>query len=62
MPLKSVSKAIAGAAAGAIGGSATIMIAVPDTVTMPWWGYVGVGLANAVLGYLAVYWAPRNAT
>jgi hypothetical protein len=60
MDLKSVSKAIAGAVASGVVGVGTV-VAVPSTVEMPWYGYVIVGVVNAVIGFGVVYFAPRNA-
>ena len=60
MDLAKISKAIAGAVAAGVGGAGTTAIIVPPTVEMPWWGYVIVGLANAVLGFVVVYWSPAN--
>lgn len=60
MNLGSISKAIAGASAGAISGLATSYIVIPPDVVMPWYGYVGTGLLNAAIGFAFVYLAPRN--
>lgn len=60
MNLGSISKAIAGASAGAIGSLATSYIVIPETVVMPWYGYVAVGVLNAAIGFAIVYFAPRN--
>jgi len=62
MDLRSISKAIAGAAAGTLGSLATVSIVIPPDVTMPWYGYVLVGVLNGALGLAAVYFAPRNKT
>lgn len=61
MDFAKVSKAIAGAIASGIGGAGTAAVIVPPTVDMPWWGYVLVGVVNAVLGFAVVYFAPKNA-
>ena len=61
MNLRTVSKAIAGAVATSVGAVGTTVVAVPDGIEMPWWGYVLVGLINAGIGFLVVYLAPRNA-
>lgn len=61
MDLAKVSKAIFGALAAAGGAAGTAAIVIPPTVEMPWWGYVITALANAVLGFVVVYAAPRNA-
>lgn len=60
MTLAPVSKALAGGLAAALAGTGGAAIAVPDAVAMPWWGYLAVGLANALMGFLAVYLAPAN--
>jgi len=60
MDLAKVSKAIAGALATGVGAVGTASIVIPTGITMPWWGYVIVGLANAVLGFVIVYGAPAN--
>lgn len=61
MDIRSISKAIAGGVAAAATGIGTTAVVVPADVGMPWWGYVIVGVVNAALGALAVYWAPANA-
>lgn len=59
MNLGSISKAIAGAVAtGAVGTG--MLITVPESAGMPWWGYIIVGVANAAVGFAIVYLAPRN--
>lgn len=60
MDLKTISKAIAGALAAGAGGLGTSVIAVPDGVVVPWWGYVLIGVLNAALGFAVVYIAPKN--
>lgn len=60
MNIGHISKAIAGAAAGAVGGVGTTFVVVPEGTSMPWWGYIAVGLANAAIGFAVVYRAPRN--
>lgn len=60
MDLGKISKAIAGALAAGIGGAGTSAIIVPDGINMPWYGYVIVGALNAVLGFVVVYFAPKN--
>jgi hypothetical protein len=60
MDFGKISKAIAGAVAAGIGGAGTSAVIIPDGVTMPWYGYVIVGVLNAVLGFAVVYFAPRN--
>lgn len=60
MNLSAVSKAIAGAAAGGLTSLATSFVVIPDSVVMPWYGYVLVGLINAAIGFGFVYFAPRN--
>jgi len=60
MDIRTISKAVAGGLAAAAGGLGTATIMIPADVEMPWWGYVVVGVANAALGALAVYWAPAN--
>lgn len=54
-----VSKAIAGAAAGGVLTLGTL-VTVPADVQMPWYGYVAVGIVNAVIAFGTVYFAPRN--
>ena len=61
MDLAKISKAIAGAFAAGAGAAGTAAIVIPATVEMPWWGYLITALANAVLGFLVVYAAPKNA-
>lgn len=62
--MSSVSKAIAGAivapAALALGQSTGIVAIIPPDVQAPWWGYVAAYAVAAVVGYLGVYFAPRN--
>ncbi len=53
-------KAVAGATMSGIASTGAAIVVVPPEVAMPWYGYVAVGLINAGLTYLAVYW-PRNA-
>lgn len=60
MSLRSVSKAIAGAAAGSVTGLTTTFVMIPDSVAMPWYGYFLVGVTNAAIGFGFVYFAPRN--
>jgi len=60
MTIASVSKGIAGAAAGAATGLGTAFFAVPPDVVMPWYGYLIVGALNAAVGFAVVYFAPRN--
>lgn len=64
MNLSSISKAIAGAAAGGVGTVAAMAgayyIVIPEGVTAPWWGYMIAGVANAALSFAIVYFAPRN--
>jgi len=57
--MSNVSKAIAGAVAGGVTGMGTLIV-IPPEVSMPWWGYLAVSIANAILGYGLVYFAPRN--
>lgn len=61
MDLAKISKAIAGALAAGVGGAGTSAVIIPDGVNMPWYGYILVGLVNAVLGFVVVYFAPKNA-
>lgn len=35
-------------------------ISIPAGLNMPWWGYVLVGVGNAVIGFIGVYYAPKN--
>lgn len=58
--LKTISKGIAGAAATAVGATATFIV-IPEGVEMPFWGYIVVGVLNAALGFAVVYFAPKNA-
>jgi len=60
MDLGTISKAIAGALAGAAGGIGTAAVIVPAGISMPWYGYVITALVNAALGFLVVYAAPKN--
>ena len=60
MDFGKVSKAIAGAIATGIGGTATVGVAIPPNVDMPWWGYIIVALCNSALGFAVVYLAPAN--
>lgn len=61
MDLRAISKAIAGAAATGVVSLGTYIAIPPEAAaTMPWWGYVGVGVLNAVIGFGVVYLAPRN--
>ncbi|MYZ50399.1 hypothetical protein [Propylenella binzhouense] len=62
MDLRQVSKAIAGATASAIAATGSALVVVPDSVVMPWWGYVLVGIINAGIGFAAVYLAPANSS
>ncbi|MEC5291990.1 hypothetical protein VSX64_14620 [Aurantimonas sp. C2-6-R+9] len=55
-----ISKAVGGGVAAAVGGIGTAAIAIPPEVVMPWFGYVIVGVANAGLGFVTVYWFPKN--
>jgi cobalamin biosynthesis Mg chelatase CobN len=57
--MSAVSKAIAGAAAGGLLSIGTL-VSVPADVQMPWYGYVLVGVVNAVIAFGTVYFAPRN--
>ena len=59
--LRTMSKALAGGLAAAVSGVGTAAIAIPESVAMPWYGYVVVGVINAGLGFAAVYWSPKNA-
>ena len=59
--LRTMSKALAGGLAAAVSGVGTAVIAIPDSVAMPWYGYVVVAVINAGLGFAAVYWSPKNA-
>ncbi len=59
MDLRSISKAIAGAAVTGVTSLGTFIV-IPPEVAMPWYGYVAVGLINAVIGFAVVYLAPRN--
>lgn len=58
--LRTITKAIAGATAGAMGGVGTALITVPPDVVMPFWGYILVGVLNAAIGFAGVYFAPAN--
>lgn len=64
MDFSRVSKAIAGAATGAVGlGAAQVtgfVNVIPADVAAPWWDYVLVYMAVAVVGFLGVYIAPAN--
>lgn len=60
MDLRSISKAIAGAAVTGMASLGTSFIVIPPDVSMPWYGYVAVGVINAALGFAIVYFAPRN--
>lgn len=52
--------AAAGAAGGLAGALTTgIAISVPATVTMPWYGYIVLGVVNVVLSFGVVYLASR---
>lgn len=60
MTVRSISKAVAGGVAGAA-TSGLVFVTIPPDVAMPWYGYLGVAVLNAAIGFLAVYLAPRNA-
>ena len=55
-----IAKATAGSLVGAASSIATSYVVIPDSVSMPWYGYVIAGVLNAVLGFASVYFAPRN--
>lgn len=57
-----VSKAIAGGVAAATGGSATAYVMIPAGVNAPAWLMAAIPLANFVIGFAIVYWAPANKT
>lgn len=59
MALRSISKAIAGGAAG-VATSGLVFVTIPPEVAMPWYGYIAVAVLNAAIGFAAVYLAPRN--
>ncbi|MBA3352221.1 MAG: hypothetical protein H0U23_07330 [Blastocatellia bacterium] len=64
MELAKVSKAIAGgastvAALGAAQATGFVNI-IPADVVAPWWGYVLIYIAAAVVGFVGVYVAPAN--
>lgn len=54
-------KAIAAATAAALGSAGSFAIVVPDSVLMPWWGYVIVGVLNGAVAGLVTALAPKNA-
>lgn len=62
MTLSQITKAIAGASAGALGSIGTAVVVVPPEVVMPFWGYIIVGVLNAAIGFAAVYFSPQNGT
>lgn len=60
MNLGSISKALAGTLAGVASTAVSSYIMVPESVVMPWYGYVIIGVINAAIGFGFVYFAPRN--
>lgn len=60
MNISGVSKAIAGALVTGVAATGTAVIAVPESVQTPWWGYLLIGVVNAAIGYAGVYFAPAN--
>ena len=60
MDFRRISKAIAGSLGAAVAGTGSVAVAIPADIVMPWYGYVIVGLVNAGIAGLAVYWAPAN--
>lgn len=59
--LRRQAKAIAGAiVTGAAGTGTAATIIIPEGVLVPWYGYLIIAGANAAIGYLGVYYAPRN--
>lgn len=53
----SASTGMAGGLAGAL--STGIAITVPATVTMPWYGYIVLGVVNVVVSFGVVYLASK---
>lgn len=62
MDWRSFSKAIAGAVVSGVTSTGTAAVVVPDSVAMPWYGYIIVGAINAAIGFGVVYFAPKNTT
>lgn len=60
MDFRTISKALAGAVFAGAAGVGTA-VAIPADVVMPWYGYILVGVVNAAVGFLGVYYAPKNA-
>src|SRR5690606_14255779 len=58
--MQRIAKAIAGAVAGGVTAPGLMLVAFPDEVSVPWWGYLLAALLNAGITALTVYWAPRN--
>lgn len=61
MDFGKVSKAIAGGIFASAGATTTIAAVVPPEVILPWYGYVIIAVCNAALGFIGVYYAPKNA-
>jgi|SRR5690606_34281936 len=58
--IRGIAKAIAGAVAGGVTAPGLMLVAFPDDVSVPWWGYLLAAVINAGITALTVYWAPRN--
>lgn len=61
MDFSKVSKAIAGGLVTSMAGTGTALSVIPADVVMPWYGYVTIAVCNAFLGFVGVYYAPKNA-
>jgi len=58
--VQKISKAIAGGIAATAAGSGTAFVIIPTGIDVPSWVYAAVPLANFIVGFAVVYWAPAN--
>ena len=60
MDFSKVSKALAGSLITSIAATGSVMTVIPEDTGMPWYGYVIIAVCNAFLGFVGVYYAPKN--
>ena len=61
MNIRTVSKGVAGAVAGAMIGNGTmIAMTAEQAAATPWWGVIVANVVYAAIGFATVYFAPAN--
>lgn len=60
--VRSSRKAIFAALGAGVGSPATLSVAIPPGVDVPWWGYLLFGIINAVITFVVTWGGPANET